>query len=109
MSDLVTKTSLIADKRVRFQDIQTQEVDAFVIIPANFDTAEQDLFSAFSTTNSKSLRRFELVLKFLSKFTRGKKIGEILEVVQGIQTNPELGKRTIILTPSYILVKTRFR
>ena len=97
MSDLVTKTSLIVEKRVRFQDIQTQEVDAFVIIPSNFDTAEQDLFSAFSTTNSKSLRRFELVLKFLSKFTRGKKIGEILEVVQGIQTNPELGKRTIIL------------
>ena len=75
MSDLVTKTSLIVEKRVRFQDIQTQEVDAFVIIPSNFDTAEQDLFSAFSTTNSKSLRRFELVLKFLSKFTRDKKNG----------------------------------
>lgn len=109
MSDLVTKTSLIVEKRVRFQDIQTQEVDAFVIIPSNFNTAEQDLFSAFSTTNSKSLRRFELVLKFLSKFSKLRKIGEILEVVQGIQADPELKKRTIILTPNYILVKTRFR
>ena len=102
-------SDLIAEKRVRFQDISSQEVDAFIIIPANFDTSQQDLFSAFSTKSSKKLRRFELVLTFLSKSSRGKKIKEILEVVQGIQAKPELGRITIILTPSYVFVRTKFR
>ena len=102
-------SDLIAEKRVRFQDIPSQEVDAFIIIPANFDTSQQDLFSAFSTNSSRSLRRFELVLTFLSKLSRGKKIKEILDVVRGIQVNPELRRRTIILTPSYVFVRTKFQ
>ena len=80
----IIMSDLIAEKRVRFQEIPRQEVDAFIIIPANFDTSQQELNSAFSTKSSKSLRRFELVLTFLSKLSRGKKIKEILEVVQGI-------------------------
>ena len=105
----IIMSDLIAKKRVRFQDIPSQEVDAFIIIPANFDTSQQDLFSAFSTNSSRSLRRFELVLTFLSKLSRGKKIKEILDVVRGIQVNPELRRRTIILTPSYVFVRTKFR